>query len=146
MTLVKVNNPMHKTFDGLINELFNEIPASFGKTMREDLLHFPPVNITEKTEGYLIELSAPGLSKSDFQIKLEGKLLTISAEKTAEKLSENAKLIRKEFSQKSFKRSFTVDEKIDATAIQAKYENGILLLELPKKATVADSTKEISIQ
>jgi len=146
MTLVKVNNPMSKSFDGLMNELFNELPASFGKTMREDVLNFPPVNIVEKNDNYHLQLSAPGFEKTDFNIKLDGKLLTISAEKTAEKSTENEKMIRKEFSQKSFKRSFTVDDKIDASGINAKYENGILKLDLPKKEEVKNATKEITIQ
>ena len=146
MTLVKVNNPMSKSFDGLMNELFNELPASFGKAMREDVLNFPPVNIVEKNDSYHLQLSAPGFDKADFNIKLDGKLLTISAEKVAEKSTENEKMIRKEFSQKSFKRSFTVDEKIDATGINAKYENGILKLDLPKKEEVKALPKEINIQ
>ena len=146
MTLVKVNNPINKSFDGLMNELFNELPASFGKTMREDVLNFPPVNIVEKNDGYHLQLSAPGLDKADFNIKLDGKLLTISTEKVAEKAVENEKMIRKEFSIKSFKRSFTVDEKIDASGINAKYENGILTLVLPKKEEVKNAAKEITIQ
>ena len=77
MTFVKVNNPIGKSFDGLMNELFNELPASFGKTMREDVLNFPPVNIVEKGENYHLQLSAPGFEKADFNIKLDGKLLTI---------------------------------------------------------------------
>ena len=146
MTFVKVNNPISKSFDGLMNELFNELPASFGKTMREDVLNFPPVNIVEKSEIYHLQLSAPGFDKTDFNIKLDGKLLTISAEKKEEKSEENEKMIRKEFSQKSFKRSFTVDEKIDASGINAKYENGILKLDLPKKEEVKNAAKEITIQ
>ena len=146
MTFVKVNNPISKSFDGLMNELFNELPASFGKTMREDVLNFPPVNIVEKSEIYHLQLSAPGFDKTDFNIKLDGKLLTISAEKKEEKSAENEKMIRKEFSQKSFKRSFTVDEKIDASGINAKYENGILKLDLPKKEEVKNAAKEITIQ
>ena len=146
MTLVKVNSPISKSFDGLMNELFNELPASFGKTMREDVLNFPPVNIVEKNDTYHLQLSAPGFEKADFNIKLDGKLLTISAEKVAEKPVENEKMIRKEFSQKSFKRSFTVDDKIDASGINAKYENGILKLDLPKKEEVKNATKEITIQ
>ena len=55
-------------------------------------------------------------------------------------------MILKEFSYRSFKRSFTVDEKIDATNITAKYENGILKLDLPKKEEVKGGTKEITIQ
>ena len=146
MTLVKVNNPINKTFDGLMNELFNELPTSFGKSIREDVLHFPPANIIEKNELYQIELAAPGLEKADFNVKLDGKVLTISAEKKTETATTNEKLIRKEFGYKSFKRSFTLDEKIDAANISARYENGILKLELPKKEEVKSGAKEITIQ
>ncbi len=146
MTLVKVNNPLNKSFDGLMNELFNELPVTFGKSLREDVLHFPPANIVEKADSYHIELAAPGMEKTDFNVKLDGKVLTISAEKTEEKNVENEKIIRKEFSYKSFKRSFTVDEKIDGGNITAKYENGILKLELPKKEEIKNSAKDITIQ
>ncbi len=146
MTLVKVNNPINKSFDGLMNELFNELPISFGKSLREDVLHFPPVNIVEKNDSYHIELAAPGMEKADFNVQLDGKVLTISTEKKEEKSSENEKMIRKEFSYKSFKRSFTVDDKIDAANITAKYENGILKLDLPKKEEVKNGAKEITIQ
>ncbi|MBK9485712.1 MAG: Hsp20/alpha crystallin family protein [Chitinophagaceae bacterium] len=55
-------------------------------------------------------------------------------------------MIRKEFGYKSFKRSFTLDEKIDAANITARYENGILTLELPKKEEVKSGAKDITIQ
>lgn len=146
MTLVKINNPINKTFDGLMNELFNEFPATFGKTMREDVLNFPPVNITEKNDHYHLELSVPGMEKSDFVVKMEGNTLTVSAEKKEEKNDSTDKVIRREFSFKSFKRSFTVDDKIDAGNISAKYENGILKLDLAKKEEVKNAVKEITIQ
>ena len=146
MTLVKVNNPINRSFDGLMNELFNELPISFGKSLREDVLHFPPVNILEQNDLYHIELSAPGMDKADFNVKLDGKILTISSEKKEEKKQENEKMIRKEFSYRSFKRSFTVDEKIDAANISARYENGILKLDLPKKEEVKNVAKDITIQ
>ncbi len=146
MTLVKVNNPINRTFDGLMNELFNELPANFGKSFREDVLHFPPANIVEKADQYKIELAAPGMEKADFNVKLDGKVLTISAEKKTENTTENEKMIRKEFGYKAFKRSFTVDDKIDAANIAARYENGILTLELPKKEEVKGGAKDIAIQ
>lgn len=145
MTFVKVNNNINKTFDGIMNELFNELPVNFGKSIREDVLHFPPANIVEGADLYRIELAAPGMQKSDFIVKLDGKILTISADKKTEETAENEKMIRKEFGYKSFKRSFTVDEKIDGANITAKYENGILTLELPKKEETK-TAKDIVIQ
>jgi HSP20 family protein len=146
MTFVKVNNPVSKSFDGFVNEIFNDFPATFGKTFREDVLSFPPVNIVEHTNSYQLEVSAPGLEKTDFNIKLEGNVLTVSADKKEEAKPATEKVIRKEFSQKAFKRSFTLDEKIESNGIEAKYENGILKLALPKKEVAKISSKEITIQ
>ncbi len=146
MTLVKVNNPLSRSFDGLMNDLLNDFPTAFGKTVREDVLHFPPVNIYETDAAYQLEIAAPGFDKADFNVKLENNLLTISTEKKEEKNESTGKSVRKEFSYKSFKRSFTIDEKIEAGNISAKYENGILKLDLPKKETAKAITKEINIQ
>jgi len=145
MTLVKVNNPVLKSFDNLMNEFFHELPVNFGKSVREDFLAFPPVNITENATAYYLQLAIPGFEKTDFSIKLENSLLTISATKKEEGKDETAKTIRTEFTQKAFKRSFTVDEKIDSSTIAAKYENGILHVELPKKEQEKATTKEISV-
>jgi HSP20 family protein len=120
------------------------MPA-LGKNIREDLFGFPPVNISENNLAYHLELAAPGMEKTDFKVTLDGNILTISTEKKAETKDENVKNIRREFSYKAFKRSFTVDEKIDAANIAAKYENGILKLELPKKEETKAVAKEISI-
>jgi HSP20 family protein len=145
MTLVKVNNPLNRTFDGMMKDFFNEFPTTLGKTLREDILHFPPVNIVDKAEAYHLEMSVPGFEKSDFNVKLENNILTISTEKSDENTESTDKLIRKEFSYKSFKRSFTIDEKIDAENISARYENGILKLALPKKEIAKAGAKEINI-
>ena len=72
--------------------------------------------------------------------------MTIGFEKKEENKTEDYKTIRKEFSFKSFKRSFNLDDRIDTNGIQAKYENGVLKLLLPKKEQVKESTKQISIQ
>jgi HSP20 family protein len=145
MTLVKVNNQFSRSIDGMMKDLFNEFPSTVSKTFREDVFNFPPVNITEKPASYQVELSAPGFEKADFIVKLEGAILNISTEKVEEKKEESDKIIRKEFTYKTFKRSFTLDDKIDAEKIIAKYENGILKLDLPKKELLKGTVKEISI-
>jgi len=79
-------------------------------------------------------------------VNIDKSILTISAEKKNEVKDENEKQIRKEYSYRSFKRSFTLDEKIDSEKIDAKYANGILTLNLPRIAEVKASAKEISVQ
>jgi HSP20 family protein len=144
MTLVKVNNNgAQRGFSSFVDEFFNELPASW---TREGNLNFPPVNIHETAEAYHLELNAPGRNKEDFKLTVDKGLLTVSYEKKEETKTEDYKTVRKEFSYKSFKRSFNVDDKIDADNVQAKYENGVLKLLLPKKAQVAESTKQITIQ
>ena len=92
-----------------------------------------------------MEIAAPGFEKADFNLNLDKNILTVSSNKKEENKEENPKFIRKEFSYKAFKRSFTVDDKIDAANISAKYENGILKVALPKKEEVKAAPKEITV-
>ncbi len=139
MTLVKNN---YKTMNDLFDEFFNHLPATWGK---ETGLNVPPVNIHESNDAYHLELVAPGLKKEDFKVNLEKGLLTLSYEKKTESENKEYKTHRKEFNVTSFKRSFSVDDKINADSIEAKYENGVLKLFLPKKEEVKVSPKEIII-
>jgi HSP20 family protein len=141
MTLVKNNfRPVH--FNNVFNELFNEFPAFADKAG----LNFPTVNLAETTDGYHVELNAPGRNKEDFKINLDNGLLTISYEKKEETKNEDVKSLRREFSFQSFKRSFSLEDKVDAANIQAKYENGLLKIYLPKKAELKEAAKQITVQ
>ena len=144
MTMVKVHNPVLKNLNSFFyDEFFNELQA-FGKAVNN--LYSPTVNIVETSDAYHLELNAPGRNKEDFNLVVDKGLLTISYEKKEETNNEDAKVIRKEFSYQSFKRSFSIDEKINTEAIQAKYENGLLKLLLPKLAEVKQPVKNISIK
>ena len=144
MTFVKMNNPVQKSINQFFDEFLNEIPSTWNRNVQN--VFNPPVNILETKDAYHMELNAPGRNKEDFKINIENGLLTISFEKKVENVSEDVKSVRKEFSFESFKRSFNIDEKIQADNIQAKYENGVLKLYLPKKDEVKETPKEISIQ
>jgi HSP20 family protein len=106
---------------------------------------FPPVNIVENKADYAIEVAAPGLEKSEFKVQLDRNLLTISVDKKETVEDKEGRSVRKEFSHRAFKRSFTLDDKIDAAGIVARYENGILKLTLPKKEEVKESSKDIAV-
>jgi len=143
MTLVKVNNNGHRSLSNFVDEFFQGFPAGVGK---EENFGFPPVNIHETADAYHLELSAPGRSKEDFKLGVDNGQLTVSFEKKEENTTEQYKTIRKEFSFKSFKRTFNLDDRIDSNGIQAKYENGVLKLLLPKKEQAKESTKQITVQ
>src|SRR5436305_13326481 len=146
MTLVKFKNGSPKSFNNLIDDFLPQFPSILKDDFSSFERHFTPVNIKEKEKGYSLEVVAPGFTKEDFRISLEKDLLTISAEKKSETDNNSEKLILKEYSFKSFKRSFTVSDDIDIENIEAKYENGVLLINLPRKEQVKETTKQISIQ
>jgi HSP20 family protein len=102
----------------------------------------PPANVTETEKEYTIELSVPGMNKEDIKVDLEEGVLTVSSEREEEKKSEEKNYHRREFSYSSFKRTFTLPENADETKINAKYENGMLRVSIPKSETTTSKPKK----
>ena len=106
----------------------------------------PSVNIVENHKDFKIEMAAPGHEKKDFKVEVDNGVLTISSEKREETKEEKENYTRKEFSYRSFSRSFRLPDNCVADKIDAKYENGILCLSLPKKEVkAAQAPKEIKV-
>lgn len=141
------NRNFDRSIDNMVDELFNGLPVvlndGYNFLTKQG---YVPVNINEVADGYSVDVIAPGFEKTDFKVNIDNNVLTISAERKTEEKSQTEKQIRKEYSYRSFKRSFTIDDKIDATAIEASYVNGVLRLNLPKKAEVREAAKDITIK
>jgi len=149
MTLARVSNNWAPSFPSLIDRLFegdlmdwnNSNFASTNSTM-------PAVNISENDDEYKIEVAAPGMKKDDFRINYDNGRLTISSEQKNEvEQKDGDRVTRKEFSYQSFQRSFNVAENIvEPDRIKAKYNDGILYINLPKREEVKPKpAKEIKI-
>ena len=111
------------------------------------LANIPAVNITEQKNAYQVALAAPGLKKEDFKIDVEGNMLTISSEKEESKEEKDKKFNRREYSYSSFSRSFNLPEEINKEQIEAKYEDGVLKISLPRKEEVKKpSEKHIAVK
>lgn len=95
----------------------------------------PLVNIKETNNNFEVEMAAPGMSKEDFKVELDGNILIISSEKKDQnEVKEDHRFTRREFSYQSFQRSFQLSkEVVDPEKIEARYENGVLRLVIPKK-------------
>lgn len=105
----------------------------------------PAVNVVEKNNEYEIELAAPGLDKKDFNITLENGVLTIACEKEEEKEEKDKSYTRQEYSYTNFERSFTLPENVKSDKLDARYENGVLRLVLPKTVETKVKPKEIPV-
>jgi HSP20 family protein len=113
-----------------------ETGSLFGKMMT-----VPPVNIMENEDGYMLSLAVPGMKKEDLKISLEGSMLCINSQK--EEIEE--RFTRKEFNFYSFSRSFTLPEDVKPEYIEAKYEDGLLRIVLPRKEEVKQTTATTQI-
>ena len=131
MSLVKFSNQFPSLFDRFFeNDLFDWSNRNFSNTNTT----IPAVNIKESTDGFEVDVAAPGLTKNDFKIELNLDQLTISSEKQVEnETKDGQQFTRREFSYQSFCRSFTLPNTVDSDKIEAKYENGMLKVAIPKK-------------
>lgn len=151
MTLIKWKKPSenghtnnqliyNSPFAGLMENLFGDDFIT-----KEYASFVPAVNVSEEADRFNLELSAPGFEKADFKIALNKGVLNVSGEHKSEKETTEKNYTRKEYSYGSFHRSFTLPEEVNEEQIDAKYENGILKVVLPKKEGKTQTTKEINI-
>lgn len=141
------------TFSGLVDKFFQN---NVNRIFDDEFWGFNgipqnvsvPVNVRETDVSYELQLVAPGLRKEDFVVSLNGDLLTVSFEQKEETSQENKERgwLRKEYQKRSFSRSFSLDEAIDANKIDAKYTDGILHLTLPKKEGAQSLSRTIEIK
>jgi len=94
----------------------------------------PRVNITETKEGYLLEAEMPGVNKDGLEISLEGTELTLVGRRSP--APQNLELLYRESTDADYRRTFVLDPTIDGTRIEARMENGVLNLHLPRAEQV----------
>ncbi|MDR2918748.1 MAG: Hsp20 family protein [Tannerella sp.] len=126
-------------------------PAIINRNWNDDFFdddRLPATNVKENKKEFLIELSVPGVDKDNFNIEIEKNVLKISARKETknEEKDNDDKILRQEFGYYSFSRSFIIPENVDTSNIQAKHQNGILEISLPKMDKMPeDKVKKIEI-
>ncbi|MCF6342209.1 MAG: Hsp20/alpha crystallin family protein [Bacteroidales bacterium] len=130
MKLVKRNADLG--LPTLWEDLFNNDVFNFPSFVARGTT-VPAVNISETDNDYTVEMAVPGMKKSDFNINLDHNSLTISSQQQEEKEEKAKNFTKKEFSYRSFERSFTLPETVDQEKISAKYTDGVLKVVLPKK-------------
>jgi HSP20 family protein len=137
MSIIKRNNAFPSmTMTSLFDDLFSRDLLNWGLNNNSVTnTTIPAVNIKETKDSFDVELAAPGMRKEDFKVELDGNQLTISSERrTEEETTDENRYTKREFSYQSFQRTFQLSKDVvDADKIQARYENGLLHLVIPKK-------------
>jgi HSP20 family protein len=133
MSLVRYNSTLNDfvptSFSNLIDRFFNE---SLSRTGGAAYAFVPRTDIVETEKAFEIHLSVPGMNKDEFKLDLNDNYLTVSGERkfTKEQNDKNFHSIETQYG--TFSRSFALPENVDATKISAKYNNGILEINVPK--------------
>ena len=139
MSIVRFNNQLPSFLDEFFGgDIFDS--SSSSKKIGNFL---PAVNIQENSDDFKVQVAAPGMKKEDFDIELHNNMLSISSEKREEQNEQNeeGKFTRREFNYSSFRRSFTLPDSVDSDQIEAKYEDGVLNLRIPKKEEAKEKPK-----
>lgn len=107
-----------------------------------------PVNVRETEQQYEMDVIAPGCRKEDFSISINDNVLTVSFNHKEQNSKQNDKTgwVRNEYVQRSFSRSFTLDDTVDVNKINATYTDGILRLSLAKNEKAKQLSRNIEVK
>ena len=146
MTLIKFSPDRKKNglalgFNDVFDSILNDSFFSDRLTAR-----VPAANISETQDHFHIELAAPGLNKEDFKLNLERNDLTISVEKQNIVNQEQKNYAKREYSHSSFVRSFSLPDSAEFNDIEASYQNGVLVINIPKREETKTVRREIEIK
>ena len=134
--------PFDSIFDEMLAKSFPSFSEDFGVRFFGNQ-SYPKVDIIDLGQKLSIEAEIPGLSKEEVSVDYEDNTLSIVGSKRSETLDDSKKYIRKELKRSGFKRSFHLDDTFDSKKIKAKFENGLLIIDIPKKHP--EKSKKIKI-
>ena len=141
MAYLRFYSPYHSAYrDENTNEALNQIMQHFNAESDCGCGNgsVPASNISESEKEFRIEMALPGVDKKNISIKHEKRYLTISVEKPQAESQDN--YLRQEFDYSGTSRTYHIGEKIDTGSISAQYENGLLIVHLPKKEVLANKS------
>jgi HSP20 family protein len=133
-------NALHQRMDQMFNNALSQFPADDPAMI--SAMSSPNLDVREEKDHYTIRADMPGADKASIKVNVEGRLLTISGERTAvDETKSDDKVVRSERSMAQFIRTIQLPGPVKADAVDAKYDNGVLTLNLPKADQATSSTQ-----
>lgn len=129
------------TFESALRRFFSPVPLDINAQAIQ-----MRVDVSEKKDAYVVKADLPGVKKDDINVRIDGNIVQIDAEVKQEKETKGSddKVLRSERYYGSVSRTFSLSQDVDDAKAVAKYADGVLTLELPKKATTA--SKKVTVQ
>ena len=155
MNIVRRNNsPLSNQYRGgpvedfgrIVENMFEDFFAPYNPLARldADAVLSPRLNLVETEKTFDVEAELPGVSRENIKVAIDNRRVTIEGEEKREDRKDGENLIYAERLVRKFSRTFSLPADVDDAAAQARFENGILRLTLPKKD--AASAKKLNIQ
>ena len=136
---------MARSFDRLFDDTFGGLLSTAAAGKGEVAARSPALDVAESERAYTVKLDMPGVKKEDVKVTVEGRRVSVQAQsETTEEKKEGDRVIYRERSMASYARSFTLPVDVDQAGATAKLEEGVLTLELPKRA--AATSAQIAIR
>ena len=136
---------------GSLDQLRREMNALFDRsvgpspTLRGSGGVFPPTNLYETADAYVLTAELPGLDAGDINVSIEGSTITIDGERKIDpEVYQGASLHRRERQAGSFKRAFSLPTSVEVEKVEAVQKNGVLMLRIPK--TPEAQPRHIAVQ
>jgi HSP20 family protein len=144
MTLTRMNRfpSLWRDFDELFRD-FAPVTAQVEETARAMV---PATDVLETEKAIELKVDMPGVTPEAIEVKLDGNVLTLSAERKAEAKEEKNGWIRQERSWGRFARSFVLPETVEGTTPEATYKHGVLSVRLPKKEAAQPKSFTVKVE
>lgn len=128
-----------------LNRILNQEGTQTGDDLMTSGTFIPPVDIYEDEHSFSLHVEVPGLKENEIDIRLENNTLTLRGERKfeAEQKEENFRRLERRYG--SFTRSFTLPNSVDPEKVTAQYENGVLNIQLAKKAEAKPKQIKVNI-
>jgi len=130
---------LQREVDDIFGRFFNE----GGGAENTSSTWTPRTDMVESEDGYHLQLDVPGMAKDDLNINLQNNTLTISGERTMKRTAEGEERVRVERAFGTFHRTFALPSSVDTENIEARYEDGVLTVHVPKTETAQRRRIEI---
>ena len=134
------------SFDQLVGSIFDEVVTAKRRNgaAADGEAVTPRINVRESAQAFQVEAELPGVVKEDVRISVDGNRVSFEAEVKSTAAREGETVIHAERLVKQFVRTFTLPAEVDDDRAEARLENGILRLVLPKKQAI--QPKKIAVQ